>query len=90
MESHAVASSDPVLPAKILKKYLVDEWKSDEARIKLKPIKNDSDAFCRLFDPSQEAILTSNLSTINIFAAAFPRCPSASTSSSLQLPALAM
>src|SRR5699024_3728353 len=44
--------------------YLIDEWQEDETRIKLKPVKNDREAFRRLFDQESGYIPDSNL-TIN-------------------------
>lgn len=52
------------LAEKIYKTYLIDEWQEDDTRIKLKPVKNDSAAFQRLFADTAEYIPDSNL-TIN-------------------------
>lgn len=52
------------LAEKIYKTYLIDEWQEDDTRIKLKPVKNDRNAFGKLFDPESEPIPDSNL-TIN-------------------------
>lgn len=52
------------LAEKIYKTYLIDEWQDDDTRIKLKPVKNDRDAFGRLFDDQSQRIPNSNL-TIN-------------------------
>lgn len=52
------------LAEKIYKTYLIDEWQEDDTRIKLKPVKNDSVAFRRLFADAAEYIPDSNL-TIN-------------------------
>ena len=52
------------LAEKIYKTYLIDEWQDDDTRIKLKPVKNDRDAFGRLFDDQAQYIPNSNL-TIN-------------------------
>lgn len=52
------------LAEKIYKTYLIDEWQDDDTRIKLKPVKNDRDAFSRLFDDQSQHIPNSNL-TIN-------------------------
>ena len=49
---------------KIFNVYLVDEWAPEETRIKLKPVKNDNDAFHKLFGSSNEFYKNSNL-TIN-------------------------
>ena len=52
------------LAEKIYKTYLIDEWQDDDTKIKLKPVKNDRDAFKRLFGEESEYIPDSNL-TIN-------------------------
>lgn len=52
------------LPDRILKTYLIDEWQEDETRIKLKPVKNDQNAFGKLFGDKDEYIHDSNI-TIN-------------------------
>lgn len=52
------------LAEKIYKTYLIDEWENDDTRIKLKPVKNDRNAFGKLFDEESEHIPDSNL-TIN-------------------------
>ena len=52
------------LAEKIYKTYLIDEWQDDDTRIKLKPVKNDRNAFGKLFDEESEHIPDSNL-TIN-------------------------
>lgn len=60
-----VASSEKkYLAGKIYKDYLVDEYAEGDARIKLKPVKNDREAFNRLFDEDAELVANSNL-TIN-------------------------
>ena len=59
-----IASKAGNLPDQIYKKYLVDEWKPKETRIKLKPVKNDQAALEQLFDETAEYISTSNI-TIN-------------------------
>ena len=48
----------------IYEDYLVDKHEPDETRMKLKPIKNDRDAFQSLFGSQDEYIRNSNL-TIN-------------------------
>ncbi len=52
------------LSQRIYEEYLVDKWQPEEKRIKLKPIKNDREAFGRLFSQEDEHITDSNL-TIN-------------------------
>lgn len=49
------------IPAKIKEEYLVRRWHVGEKRIKLKPIKNDKEAFNRLFELGCEHIEDSNI-----------------------------
>ena len=58
-----VAPSDDLLSVRIYEDYLVDKYKPEETRIKLKPIKNDRKAFKKLFDEETEYIGGSNLTT---------------------------
>lgn len=64
LEEQVIVSEDFRLSQKIFTKYLVDEWKPEETRIKLKTVKNDSYAYGKLFDEKAEHIKESNL-TIN-------------------------
>lgn len=52
------------LKQRIFEEYLVDKWKPEDTRIKLKPVKNDQMAFGRLFSDPNEHIRESNL-TVN-------------------------
>ena len=52
------------LKQRIYEEYLVDKWKPEDTRIKLKPVKNDQKAFGKLFDDPDEHIRESNL-TVN-------------------------
>ena len=52
------------LSQRIYEEYLVDKWQPEEKRIKLKPIKNDREAFGRLFSATNDHVPDSNL-TIN-------------------------
>ncbi|MCR5746243.1 MAG: DUF4268 domain-containing protein [Lachnospiraceae bacterium] len=52
------------LKQRIYEEYLVDKWKPEDTRIKLKPVKNDQTAFSKLFDDPTEHIRESNL-TVN-------------------------
>lgn len=47
----------------ISKDYLVDKNKQDESRIKLKAVKNDREAYCKLFENTDSHIKNSNLTT---------------------------
>lgn len=58
-----IVSEDLKLAKKIYNKYLVDEYEPKETRMKLKPIKNDRDAFRILFT-NDKKIPNSNI-TIN-------------------------
>ncbi len=55
---------DKRLSDRIYEDYLVDKYQPEETRIKLKPIKNDRNAFGKLFGEEEEHIGSSNL-TIN-------------------------
>lgn len=46
---------------KIREEYLIDKYAEESKKIKLKPIKNDYEAFCRLFDPDEDNIESSNI-----------------------------
>lgn len=52
------------LKQRIFEEYLVDKWKPEDTRIKLKPVKNDQKAFGKLFSDPTEHIRESNL-TVN-------------------------
>ena len=64
MKHGVLTPSKGNLAEKIYKTYLIDEWQDDDTRIKLKPVKNDREAFGRLFDEDAGYIPNSNL-TIN-------------------------
>lgn len=49
------------LSDKIENKYLVDEFQPDEKKVKLKPIKDDQEAFLKLFDDTDDYDNTSNV-----------------------------
>ncbi|MCR0199530.1 DUF4268 domain-containing protein [[Clostridium] innocuum] len=57
-------SDDSSLSRRILEDYLVDKYEQSEKRIKLKPVKNDKQAFGKLFNDETDYIVGSNL-TIN-------------------------
>ena len=54
MEEGVLKATDPVLVQRIKMTYLVDQFAPDERKIKLKPIKDDSDAFEKLFKNPDE------------------------------------
>lgn len=64
LENDVVKSQDVQLSRKLFNVYLVDEWAPEETRIKLKPVKNDNDAFHKLFGSADGFYKNSNL-TIN-------------------------
>lgn len=61
IEEGNVQSTNSAISEKLFKKYLIDEWSEDETRIKLKPVKDDREAFDRLFDNDEENIETANV-----------------------------
>lgn len=61
MEKGIITPEDQNLKQRILEDYLVDKWKPQDTRIKLKPVKNDRMAFGKLFSNSSEHIRESNL-----------------------------
>ena len=64
LEKKKVASDDSQLGEKIYEGYLIDKWRPEDTRIRLKPVKNDASAYRKLFDEKSEHIVESNL-TIN-------------------------
>lgn len=59
-----VSYTTPMLNDMIYEQFLVDKYQEKDKRIKLKPIKNDKNAFDKLFDDQDEYILDSNI-TVN-------------------------
>lgn len=64
IEKKVVTADDPSLSRQLYEDFLVDKYQPQETRIKLKPVKNDSTAFKKLFEEDDEHIQKSNL-TIN-------------------------
>lgn len=64
MKANIVLPAQSNLADKIYKTYLIDEWQEGETRIKLKPVKNDREAFSLLFKKEDDHIQESNL-TVN-------------------------
>ena len=56
-----IVPSTGTMAQEILEEYLVDKHQPKETRIKLKPVKNDRNAFERLFDLDEENDVKSNL-----------------------------
>ena len=66
MEQKLVEPKRASLSEQILAEYLVDKYQDEDTRIKLKPGKNDREAFGKLFNDSSEYIKDSNL-TVNYY-----------------------
>ena len=64
IDKGVIVSETANLKQRIFEEYLVDKWKTEDTRIKLKPIKNDQTAFGKLFTDPTEHIRESNL-TVN-------------------------
>ena len=64
MNDGVIKASTPNLAKRIYESYLIDPYLAGDTRMKLKPVKNDSEAFKKLFDLEDEYIHESNL-TIN-------------------------
>ena len=56
-----IISEESSLCEKIEKRYLIDPYQPEEKKVKLKPIKDDQDAFLRLFDADEEYNHESNV-----------------------------
>ena len=54
LEEGVLSAKDPVLVQRIKMTYLVDQFAPEERKIKLKPIKDDSAAFEKLFMSKEE------------------------------------
>ena len=64
LKTQAVVPAKATLSERIYEEYLVDKWQDEEARIKLKSVKNDQIAFNKLFEEESDYVNGSNL-TIN-------------------------
>lgn len=64
IEKKVIVPNEPSLSQQLYEDFLVDKYQPQETRIKLKPVKNDSKAFGKLFDDDGEHIQNSNL-TVN-------------------------
>lgn len=49
IKAGVVTAKDPMLADKMYLSFLVDQWKTGDDRIKLKPVKNDRAAYQQLF-----------------------------------------
>lgn len=63
IQSDVVKPIDTYLDKQIYEDFLVDKYQPEETRIKLKPVKNDQEAFGKLFNDVDEYIRESNLTT---------------------------
>ena len=61
MEKNIVVPQEPSLKEQIYEDFLVDKYQPKETRMKLKPIKNDQNAFGKLFGDERDYIQGSNL-----------------------------
>lgn len=61
MEKNIVSPQEPSLKEQIYEDFLVDKYQPKETRMKLKPIKNDQNAFGKLFGDERDYIQSSNL-----------------------------
>ncbi len=66
MEQKIVVPKRASLSEQIFAEYLVDKYQDEDTRIKLKPVKNDREAFGKLFNAADEYIKDSNL-TVNYY-----------------------
>ena len=64
LRNNIVQVKDETLCRKINNRHLVDEYNTDERKVRLKPIKEDCQAFDALFGDESDFILTSNI-TVN-------------------------
>lgn len=64
MDKGICAAEDTTLKRKIYEEYLVDKYKPEDKRIKLKQVKNDRTAYSKLFKDSDNYVRESNL-TVN-------------------------
>ena len=60
IQSDVVKPIDKYLDKQIYEDFLVDKYQPEETRIKLKPVKNDQEAFGKLFNDVDEYIRESN------------------------------
>lgn len=65
LEAGDVQSSNPMLKEQIKDNYLVNKYSEEEKRIRLKPIKDDNQAFLKLFEGKPEQHLVSSNITLN-------------------------
>lgn len=68
-----VEADDPELDKRIIRNYLVTDAGSDTPKFRLKPVKDDAEAYRRLFGPASEFIESSNVTAnYRYFASQLP------------------
>lgn len=65
LENEMVVSSSDTLKEQIKDTYLVNKYSEDKKRIRLKPIKDDNQAFLKLFENCQESYSRNSNITVN-------------------------
>lgn len=61
IKKNAIQTEGTNIAQKIYEEYLVDKFQPEEKRVKLKPIKDDQDAFSRLFGDESDFVHSSNV-----------------------------
>ena len=61
IDSESISTASPRLGKKIRNSYLLNEVESQKPRVKLKPVKDDADAYRRLFGAESEFVDSSNV-----------------------------
>lgn len=65
LEAGKIQSSNPTLKDQIKDNYLVNKYSEDDKRIRLKPIKDDNQAFLKLFEGRPEHLIANSNITLN-------------------------
>lgn len=65
LEDEKVYAEDQKIKGRIYNRYLVDEYASDDRKLKLKPVKGDRDAFIKLFENNHEELILDSNVTFN-------------------------
>lgn len=61
LRTDKVVSADSSLAERIRLEYIIDRWHPEEQKLKLKLVKDDQEAFIRIFKESEELIADSNV-----------------------------
>lgn len=67
IEQDLISYESEILSEKINNEYLIDKYKPEEKKIKLKPVKNDLKAFKALFTGEEDYLLESNVTQNYLF-----------------------